>query len=239
MTWSVREKTNCIIVEWCCLDNRQRQMWTATQLWQKIFSNRSPAFCACQCPAIACDFPLILRNWSVLFSCLTVTLVLQCHFYRSLLCSNHLLSPLPLPFFSLSLSLSVTDTTLSSERGKNPSLTLPWFRAFCAWTVPAAADWLFVLMWEEPFSDVSLSGGALSHKHHLHHQEAFFFLYITLPCHGECWNEEENIKWKQLWKQHPRTHVTNQNLNLAYFPCMHFASTYLVNLPPIDSNSIQ
>lgn len=177
MTWSTREKTNCIIVEWCCLDNRQRQMWTATQLWQKIFSNRSPAFCVCQCPAIACDFPLILRNWSVLFSCLTVTLVLQCHFYRSLLCSNHLLSPLPLPFFSLSLSLSVTDTTLSSERGKNPSSTLPWFRAFCAWTVPAAADWLFVLMWKEPFSDVSLGRGALSHKHHLHHQEGFFPLH--------------------------------------------------------------
>ncbi len=180
MTRSIREKTNCILVKWCCLDNRQRQMWATTQLWQQIFSNSSPTFCMCHCPAIACDFPLILRNWSVLFSRLTVTLVLQCHFYWSLLCSNHHLpSPLPLPFFSLSLSLSVTDTTLSSERGKYHSRTLPWFRAICVWTPPATADWLLVLMWKEPFSDVSLSGGAPSHKHHLHHQEAIF-LWITL-----------------------------------------------------------
>lgn len=105
MTRFIREKTNCILVKWCCLDNRRRQMWATTQLWQQIFSNSSPTFCICHCPAIACDFPLILRNWSVLFSCLTLTLVLQCHFYWRLLCSNHLLSPLPL-LFSPSLFLS-------------------------------------------------------------------------------------------------------------------------------------
>lgn len=104
MTRSIREKTNCILVKWCCLDNRQRQMWATMQLWQQIFSNSSPMFCMCHCLAIACDFPLILRNGSVLFSCLTVTLVLQCHFYWNLLCSNHrLVSPLPLPPAPLSL----------------------------------------------------------------------------------------------------------------------------------------
>lgn len=180
MTRSIREKTNCILVKWCCLDNRRRQMWTTTQLWQQIFSNSSSTFCICHCPAIACDFPLICRNWSVLFSCLTVTLVLQCHFNWNLLCTNHDLAPLPSPFFlPPSLSLSVTDTTLSSERGKYRSRTLPWFRAICAWTLPATEDWLSVLMWKEPFSDVSLSGGERSHKHNLHHQEAIF-LCITL-----------------------------------------------------------
>lgn len=81
-------------------------MWATTPLWQGIFSNSSLAFRMCHCPAIACDFPLIPRNWSVLFSCLTVTLIQQCHFYWNLLCSNHppfsLSSPLalflPLPF---------------------------------------------------------------------------------------------------------------------------------------------
>lgn len=98
MTRGIRKKTNCILGKWCRLDNRQRQMWETTQLWQQIFSNSSLTFCICHCPAIACDFPLILRNWSVLFSCLTVTL--QCHFYWNLLCSNHhLLSLFPMSFF--------------------------------------------------------------------------------------------------------------------------------------------
>lgn len=133
MTRSIRKKTNCILVKCCCLDNRQRQMWATTQLRQQIFSKSSPTVCMCHCLAIACDFPLILGNWSVLFSYLMVTLVLQCHFYWSLLCSNHhLLSLLPLPSFSPLLSLSVTDTTLSSERGKYCSRTLPWFRAISA-----------------------------------------------------------------------------------------------------------
>ncbi len=177
-----KRETNCILIKWCRLDNRRRQMWVTMQLWQQIFSNRSPLFCICHCPAVACDFPLILRNWSVLFSCFTMALVLHCHFYRSLLCSNHLLSPLPLPFLSLCPPLLLTDTTLSSERGKYRSRTLPWFRAICVWTLPATADWLFVSMWTEPFSDVSLSGGEQSHKHHLHQQEAIFFcstLHVT------------------------------------------------------------
>lgn len=235
MTRGIRKKTNCILGKWCRLDNRQRQMWETTQLWQQIFSSSSLTFCICHCPAIACDFPLILRNWSVLFSCLTVTL--QCHFYWNLLCSNHrLLSLFPMPLFLPSLSLSLTDTTLSSERGKYCSRTLPWFWAICAWTPPATEQWLFALMWKEPFSDFSLSGGATSHKHHLHHWEAILH---HIACHSKCWNEERNIKRKQLWKQHPQTHVAYHTLNFAYFPCMHFASTYLVNLPPFDSNSTQ
>lgn len=91
----------------------------------------APHSVLCRCPTIACDFLLILQQWSVLCLVLTATLVFQCHFYWRLLCSNHLLSPLPLPFFCLSLSLSpsITDTTLSSERGKYRSHTLILF--FC------------------------------------------------------------------------------------------------------------
>lgn len=103
-------------------------------------------------------------DWFVLFSCFMGTFVLHCHILLfNLLRSDHcfpppLLFPSPIP---LSLSLwqippcpaSVVSTVTAHILDLEPS-------------APATADWLFVSMWKEPFSDVGLSGGASSHKHH-------------------------------------------------------------------------
>ena len=87
-------------------------------------------------------------------------------------------------------------------------------------------------MWKEPLFDASLSGGAPSY-----HQKAIFpSIILHVIANVEM---EKNIKRRQLWKQPPQTPVANQSLNLAYFACTRFASTYLVNLPPFDSNSVQ
>lgn len=210
------------MVEWCRLDNRQRQMWTTMQWWHKICSKSRPAFCICQCPTIACDFLLILQIWSVLSLILTVTLVLQYHFYWSLLCSN--LSPLPLPSFSPSLSLSVTDTTLSSERGEYRSCTLFLFMdtaSSSGLAVCVSVEGTILRCWSQ--------WGALSHKHHLHQEDAMF-LYITLHVTANVEARGQTSRESNYESSIRILIVANQNLNSAYFPWTHFASTNLVNL---------
>jgi len=147
-------------------------------------------FCICHCPAIACDFPLILRNGSVLSSCLTVTLLLQCHFYWNLLCSNqYCLSP----FLPLSPPLSrwqtppcpedVVSTAAAHSLGLEPSVCELYQQQH-------RHCFSFLLTWKEPFSDARLSGGALSHKHHLRQQDTVFLsITVHVPANVEMTRE--------------------------------------------------
>lgn len=131
------------------------------------------------------------------------------------------------PLFLLFLSLFLTDTNLSSERGKNQSHTLSLIMAFCAvnsrrLAVCTGLGGTICWRWSQQ--------GA--HKHHRHRQEVLF-LDITLGVttsverrrNGVKSNYESSIR-RPMWPI--------RILSLAYLPCTPFTSTHLLNLPPFD-----
>lgn len=151
--------------------------------------------------------------------------------FRCLVVFLNIVSPLSFPFSRWQILLcpaNVVSTAAACFCNSEPSvrgLRQQWRSSCLHWSGRKPLScWP---QWESVESQTSFASTGICFP--LHH----------ISCHSKHWNEEKNIKWKQLWKQHLQTHVANPNLNLAYFLYTHFASTHLVNLPPFDSKGIQ
>lgn len=200
-------------------------------------------------PATVSDFPLIFRNWSAGFPCLPVSLILQCHFPWNLLCSNHhclslsfVSSPNPPPH-PLSLwqippcPASVVSSAASRSCDSKPSVRGLHLRrrSCCLHWCEGNRSQMLSLGWGRGWRGCNRATNTICITGKLSPPP----LSITVNVTANVENEGRSIKRRQLWKQHPHTHVANQNFSSAYFLCILFASTYLVNLPPFDSNSTQ